>query len=56
MYSSDLSVRCLLLEGLAFFPKDASPKWRVHIFRQAFVSISMDYNEMDDVDKCVCVQ
>ncbi|XP_063432068.1 serine/threonine-protein kinase ATR-like [Mytilus trossulus] len=32
----ELSVKCRLLEGLALFPKDMSPKWRVHVFKQAF--------------------
>ncbi|XP_071150824.1 serine/threonine-protein kinase atr-like [Mytilus edulis] len=31
-----MSVKCRLLEGLALFPKDMSPKWRVHVFKQAF--------------------
>ncbi|CAG2252528.1 ATR [Mytilus edulis] len=32
----EMSVKCRLLEGLALFPKDMSPKWRVHVFKQAF--------------------
>nr|XP_034325117.1 serine/threonine-protein kinase ATR isoform X2 [Crassostrea gigas] len=31
----DMEVKCECLRGLSLLPKDVSPQWRVHVFRQA---------------------